>query len=43
VDISTLFILIAVVLFGIEAVLRRSLVAAGLCLFALSFIVKTLL
>lgn len=40
--VPVLFLLIAVVVFGVDAVIHRSLVSVGLCLFAASFLVLRL-
>ena len=42
-NIADVFALIAAVIFGVEAFIHRSLLAAGLCIFALSFVIGALL
>ena len=39
---SDVLALVAAVIFGVEAVIHRSIIAAGLCLFALSFVIQAL-
>ena len=41
-DLSVILLLVAVVVFAVDAFIHRSLVAAGLAFFAASFLVKAL-
>jgi hypothetical protein len=42
-NVSDVLVLIAAIAFGVDAVIHRSIIAGGLCLFALSFVIRELI